>query len=381
MYINTLKYLDFYIGGLLIPILKPLVILFSFLLRRDHSLRPKKNITIIKLLGGGSLVIAFPAMLGLRKKYPDLHINLVTTKKVVPFARSLNIFDNILEIDTYSVFRFLTSTIKTYMQSIGSDTIVDLEVYSRLSTVFSLLTCSRNRIGFYLQQVFWRKRLHTHLIYYNPFFGSYEFYDKIFQLFGVSPSSADESKEHLLKHLPDTEKPEKYRISIGHACSDLALERMLNIEQWAKVFLSRLDTNSDAEIAFLGAKQDSEMASRIIERLTPYFSKNNFVNLCGKTSLDESLSVLSSSHEFWGIDSSLIHYARLFKIKSVSFWGPTDPKTLLRDIPGLQEERIYCQVPCSPCTHVTEFPPCMGDNICIQNIFNDKKREWINLIT
>ncbi|NOZ68866.1 MAG: glycosyltransferase family 9 protein, partial [Deferribacteres bacterium] len=98
------------------------------------------------------------------------------------------------------------------------------------------------------------------------------------------------------------------------------------------------------------------------------------------TSLDKSLSILSSADEFWGIDSSLLHYARMFKIKCVSFWGPTDPATLLREVPGLQEEINYCRIPCSPCIHVTETPPCMGDNVCIQNLFNDKKRDWIGLV-
>jgi ADP-heptose:LPS heptosyltransferase len=381
MNLKTLKIIDYYLGNFLIVCLKPLVILLGILLRREHDLRPKNNITILKLLGGGSLVIAFPAILGLRRKYPELRLNLVTTKAVTPFARSLNVFDNILEIDSSSVFRFLQSSVNTYLKTFRRDTIVDLEVYSRLSTVFSLLTCSRNRIGFYLQEAFWRKRLHTHLLYFNPFCGSFEFYDKVFRLFDAFPSSADECKEHIIKHLPRTAKPEKYRISVGHACSDLALERMLNVNQWEIVFKSRLDESVNAEIVFLGTEKDSELALKISERLSHHLSNISCINLCGKASLSESLSVLSLGDEFWGIDSSLIHYARLFRIKSVSFWGPTDPNTLLRDIPGLQEENIYCKIPCSPCIHITESPPCKGDNICIQNLFSDKKREWIGLVT
>ncbi len=380
MEIRTIRIIDYYLGNFLIAILKPVVILLGNLLRRDHSLELKKNITIIKMLGGGSLVIAFPALLGLRKKYPGLSINLVTMKGIIPFANSLNVFDNIIAIDDSGIFRFLHSSLRTYIKIFRSDTIVDLEVYSRLSTVFSVITCARNRIGFYLEEAFWRRRLHTHLIYFNRSSGSYYFYDKIFQLFSVSPCSAVECREHLLRYLPETGKTGRYRICIGHGCSGLSLERMLDAGQWEKVFLSRIDKSLEAEAVFLGSERDSGLALEIAERLSPGFTGIEFINQCGKTGLDKSLSILSSADEFWGIDSSLLHYARIFKIKSVSYWGPTDPGTLLRKIPGLQEEINYCRIPCSPCIHVTEAPPCMGDNVCIQNLFNDKKRDWIGLV-
>jgi ADP-heptose:LPS heptosyltransferase len=137
----------------------------------------------------------------------------------------------------------------------------------------------------------------------------------------------------------------------------------------------------EAEVIFLGSQRDYEFASKIIKKLTPLFAHIEFINSCGKYNLQESLITLSESNEFWGVDSSLIHYARILKIKTVSWWGPTDPKTRLREIQGLQEETYYCKIPCSPCIHVTETPPCMGDNVCIENLFNDNKREWTGLFT
>ena len=380
MKINSIKLIDYYVGNFLIAFLRPFVFLLGIILRRDHSLELRKNITIVKLLGGGSLVIAFPSLLGLRKKYPDLEMNIVASKGVIPFARSLNIFDNYFEIDYSSVLKLLITSAAAYWRTFRCDTIVDLEVHSRLTTVFTLFTAARNRIGFYLYEAFWRRKTYTHMIFFNTFSGSYEFYDKMFQLFSVYPSSNDECREHILQVLPETEKPKKYRICIGHGCSDLSMERMLNVSNWERVFHNRLDKFFEGEVIFLGAQQDRELAAGIIDRLSSGFVNIEFINLCGKTSLGESLSVLSLSSEFWGVDSALNHYARLFRVKCVSFWGPTDPKSYLRNIPGLQEEVVYCKIPCSPCIHVTETPPCMGDNVCIQNLFNDKKRDWIGLV-
>jgi hypothetical protein len=41
----------------------------------------------------------------------------------------------------------------------------DFEVHSRLTMVFCLLTCARNRAGFYIMASFWRRNLSTHLLF------------------------------------------------------------------------------------------------------------------------------------------------------------------------------------------------------------------------
>jgi ADP-heptose:LPS heptosyltransferase len=381
MKISTIKLVDYYVGSFLIGVLKPIVFLLGRILHRDHNLELRKNVTFLKLMGGGSLVIAFPSLLGLRKKYPDLTINIITTKGVSPFARSLNIFDNILEIDYSGILKLLLTSFNAFFRVFGSDTIIDLEVHSRLTTVFSGLSAARNRIGFYLHEAFWKRRIHTHMIYFNMFSGSYEFYDKIIQLFLVTPSPADECKKQLVMGLPASEKAGSFRLCVGHGCSDLSKERMLSIKNWENVFRARLDRSFRGEIVFLGVSKDAALAEGVISAISPFFEDADILNLCGKTSLMESLSMLNSSDEFWGIDSSLIHYARLFKVKCVSYWGPTDPRSYLREVLGLEEEVHYSKIPCSPCIHITETPPCKGDNICIQNIFNDKKRDWIGLVS
>ncbi len=86
--------------------------------------------------------------------------------------------------------------------------------------------------------------------------------------------------------------------------------------------------------------------------------------------LIESLALLRSADEFWGIDSALLHYARLFGVVSLSLWGPTDPDTRLKPCPGLKETIRYQKIACSPCVHMAENPPCRGNNICIQALFD-----------
>jgi ADP-heptose:LPS heptosyltransferase len=250
------------------------------------------------------------------------------------------------------------------------DTVVDIEVYSRMTTVFSVLIGARNRMGFFLDRTFWRRGLHTHLVFFNRFSGVHRFYEKFCSLLGTSPVPWHECGELLKRRLsPEPPNPSSRRIAVGASCSDFGRERMLTAAQWIDVF-SRKGVR-DEEIVFLGGREDRTGAEEILSRAVGRFPGARFRNLCGETDLKGSLDVLASSVEFWGVDSGLIHFARLLGMKTVSFWGPTDPATRLRRVRGLPMEGYYRKVPCSPCIHVAETPPCGGENVCIESLFRD----------
>ena len=84
----------------------------------------------------------------------------------------------------------------------------------------------------------------------------------------------------------------------------------------------------------------------------------------GFSDFNFSPTIMAGVREFWGIDSALLHYARLFGARCVSFWGPTSPTSLLKPMP-IVEEVHYGAIACSPCVHVAESPPCEGRNLCM----------------
>ncbi|HTE47578.1 MAG TPA: glycosyltransferase family 9 protein, partial [Gemmatimonadaceae bacterium] len=95
-----------------------------------------------------------------------------------------------------------------------------------------------------------------------------------------------------------------------------------------------------------------------------------FTNHCGELTLKQSVAKLCDAPEFWGIDSSLLHLARLAGLHCLSYWGPTNPDTLLRKNWEVDETVHYRKIACSPCVHTSEEPPCRGDNRCIQGLFS-----------
>ena len=183
--------LDRYLGGIGLLVLKPIVILLGRIMRRDHSLAPKGDILIIKLLGAGSLFIALPNLLGLRRTYSDRKIHLLTTPAVAKFARSLRIFDDIHLIDHGSGIRLAGSVLRVVYRLRSIDTVIDLEAHSRAATLLALFLCARNRLAFFVDEIFWKRRIATHLVFLSRSAAIYEFYDQIFALLGSEPGFDD----------------------------------------------------------------------------------------------------------------------------------------------------------------------------------------------
>ena len=375
MELRTKKFLDFSLGGIFIGLLKPFVMLLGRTLHRDHTPELRDRLAVIKLMGGGSLVIALPALLGLRNRYPHCHFTLVTTPAVAPFGEALGVFDEMVILDDRSITRLVVSTLKALNRLNGVDTVIDLEVYSRLTTVLSALTRARNRVGFYLETVFWREGLSTHLIFFNRFSGNHNFYEAVAALFGAEPASRTACAELVTARLlresgpvasdlpPLMPKMNTTHAALGFACSDLARERMLTPDQWARVLPPRLRGITDVHL--LGSQADRESASALLTRLQRELPAIRWHNDCDGRPLEESLRTLAECSLFVGIDSAMIHFARLFGLPTKSFWGPTDPLTLLKDFDPAREEATYFKIPCSPCIHVAEVPPCRGNNVCM----------------
>jgi ADP-heptose:LPS heptosyltransferase len=381
MKLRRKELIDYYLGGFFITILKPVFILVGTLLGRDHAAQPRGDIVIMKMLGGGSLVLALPALLGIREKYPDCRIHLVTTPTIVPFVKTFDLFDQIHLIDdSKGIFKIISSTIKVLSSIFLVDTFIDLEIHSRLTTIFSGLAAARNRIGFYQSEVFWRRDVQTHLVFFNPDAEVYYAYEACANIIGASVVSLETCRDHILEKLSSTAMsdkiPKKY-VAVGHACSELGKERMIKPNNWIKVFqrlIKQKKIDEESTIIFLGAAKDYSRAEAIIEEVRLHI-KNDFIIACGKYSLIESIKIISEADYFVGIDSSLLHYARLLNIPSTSYWGPTKPDTRLIPIENYSEEIFYQRIPCSPCVHITEIPPCNGVAYCIENLFNEGLKE------
>src|SRR4051812_46343766 len=265
MHLRTQRSIDNYVGRLAIALLRPITVLLGVILRRDHRLTVGDEVVWMKLLGGGSLLLAMPMLLGFRRVHPNTRMVLITTRAVKPFAELMGVFDEYRVIDLRNAGTMATSSLKVLMQTLRADCIVDLEVHSRLTTVFATLTLARNRVSFWLEDIFWRRGLASHLVFFNRASGSYHFYDRIADLFEATVADRDACRTALLQtaglgHAPPRREE---MVALGFACSDLGQERMLSPEQWVEVFRSNMKARFQTFV-LLGGPADSARADSII---------------------------------------------------------------------------------------------------------------------
>jgi hypothetical protein len=177
------------------------------------------------MMGGGSLVIAYPALLATRNSLQVKQLRLITTSSIKPFAEILGVFDEIIVIRDDSALTLLSDALTAIRKVFRCDAIVDLEVHSRLTTVFSVVTCAVNRVGFYTGISFWRQKLATHLLFCNISSGIYYFYDQIAALFGGHAPDMGKCVVAFRQQLGVTQRTpsaDSLRIALAPCCSELS---------------------------------------------------------------------------------------------------------------------------------------------------------------
>jgi ADP-heptose:LPS heptosyltransferase len=371
--------LDYYVGGLFHVLLKGPTILLGKILHRDHDLSQCSDVTIMKMLGGGSLAIAYPALLALKRSKHIRHLRLLTSPSVRPFGETLGLFDEIIVIRDNSLFGMAIDSLLAIRKLFHCGAIVDLEIHSRLTTVFALLTCAVNRVGFYTAISFWRKGLSTHLLFCNISNGIYDNYDQLAALFGAElPDFADCSatfRAALGLGAPPKAEPLRPRIGVAPCCSGLSSERTLRPKEWVEVIGRHMppgDSNAPVELHLFGAPSDRCGLDELGTTLSAAHPRLEIVNRAGKK-LRESVLLLDQLDRIFFIDSALLHFARMLGKPTVSFFGPTDPRVLLRPAALAPETVHYFKLSCSPCVHVADKPPCGGNNICMRFALNPRE--------
>ena len=373
MNLRVKLFIDHYFGGFLHLALRMPTILLGKLLRRDHDLANCDEIAILKLLGGGSLVIAYPALLALRR-LPNLKkFTLITSPSIAPFGTLLGIFDEIVIIrDDDGPLPLVIDSLKAFRKLFNHDAVIDLEIHSRLTTVFALLTAARNRLGFFTGISYWRRHLNTHLLFCNVSNGIYDFYDQLATIFGTSAVDVLECEQEFRSGLGkwNFEQSDVFRLAIAPCCSGLSRERMLRREDWPGIVdqrLATLDPETKVEIHLLGAPSDRSEVAQIGRLLESHCGpRAAILNHAGETKLRESVQIVAGMDEVLCIDSALLHFSRLVGRRTISFWGPTDPATLIRPNSRGIDQIHYVRIPCSPCVHHSHQAPCKGNNICMR---------------
>lgn len=403
MTLSFMRKVDRYLGIPLLFILTCLLKPFYALTKR----KPIKRVAFLELSEMGSTILADPAMRKIQAA-TDAELYFVIFKKNACSLRLLNTIaeDNVFEIRADSFGHLVQDVFKllTWFRTQRIDTIIDLELFSRITALLSALSGAHNRVGFYRYNTegLYRGRLMTHPVQYNPLLHiSKNFIALINSVLSdsrevpfskqpisndeinlVKPSIDLEAKQALRQRIQQAHPrfdPQSHRLILINAnASELLPQRCWPTTHYAKLIHLLLTQNDHLFILLTGAPSESKRANE----LETMVNNPHCVNFCGGVPFLELPTLYSISHLMVTNDSGPGHFSATTRLRTLVLFGPESP-----DIYGPLGERtrtLSLKLPCSPCVSAANHrhTPCTN-NVCMQNILPQqvyqKIEDWLDI--
>ena len=294
-----------------------------------------KKILVIDVAGIGDMVMATPSLRALRTKYPQAYIVMLVVPRAAELFKNCPYLDDIFcfDIEYFKKIHCLFNVIKTFnsLRAIFSLRSKQFDCVINLYRIASLSGSIRMRV--LLNIIKPKMSVGRNMSKARPIF-SLEHKDDIYlikheveaslatiSLLGLQIDAAD------LELWPN-EEDEQYSFNLlnKYKCLDANLLVGINpnafqrVNLWfedrfAKVADSLIQDNN-AQIIFFGSKSDERRIECILSHMN-----NKAVNLSGKLTLNQYVSLLKRLNLFITLDSGPMHLASVFKIPTVALFG------------------------------------------------------------
>jgi ADP-heptose:LPS heptosyltransferase len=347
------------------------VIILGKMLKIDHSLdKPFKVIAVCKYKGMGSIIQSAPLLKTLRKNYPQSRIIYISSKENIKILEQIPEVDEVIFIDDSTLLKLFTSFFPFVMrlQSRRIGIFIDLEVYSNFSTMITIFSMAKNRMGFYLNSMHYRLGNYTHMMYYNTRNSISEIYLQFARLLNCDPICTDLfsldsriTEINISKELSLDLLKERY-IVINPNASDLRIERRWGDSNFVKLTSLISKNHPSYKIVLIGSPGEAVYVEQIVKRIE---NKQNVFSLAGKTDIPGLIAVIKNAFLFITNDSGPMHIAFSTQTTTIALFGPCSPMQYkINSNCYVIYENLYC----SPCVHEFISPPCRGDNYCMKSI-------------
>ena len=382
----------------------PLCALFSLVDRlsapAQASAEPRR-ILVILLSEMGSLVLAHAMFSRLKHKYPGASIHALVFAKNREVLDLLGVIppENVLTVSDRSVDQFAADSFKVLraMRASRFDTVIDCELFARVSSVFSFLTGAPVRVGFFrhTQEGLYRGTFINRRVMYNP-------YMHLTQQFVGLAEAIESRTTPVVKDatLPPPEQPPHLRFPESelqdvfarlHADFPAVKGRslvlvspsggILPIRAWPiehyRALCTRLLDDGHA-VAIIGLPGDKRFGEDLVAHCrSPYC-----IDLTGYTkTVRHLLALFHRASLLVTNDGGPGQFAAVTPVPTIILFGPETP--ILYGTLSRNSHCFHLGLPCSPCltAYNHRSSPCDGDNQCLKQITPDdviaKAREMV----
>ncbi|MFI5365537.1 MAG: glycosyltransferase family 9 protein [Candidatus Binatia bacterium] len=354
-----MKAIDHWVGLPLCACLGALTLLRRSLRpgRRSIPEQPRR-IVVMKFFGLGSVVLASPMLRAIRQRYPNTTLTFLTFGSTAGLVERFGICDEIWSLRTDGLVAFATDVARQALRFSRHpvDICVDLEFFSKFSTLMGLLSRAPVRVAFQLNS-FWRYSLVTHPVYYNYYRHVSDVYgdaaaaiaapvtDKRPCRIAVEPDAVERCRERLrVAGWNGTDR----LIGVNVNAGELSLERRWPGERFAAV-LERLSASDGVQAVLTGAPDEADYVGGVVNLLSES-AKQRIINVAGKLSFAEFIASMDLYDFFLTNDSGPVHLAYAQGVDTISLWGVGRP-SFYGPLVG-NHSTFYQHLPCSPCLYM-----------------------------
>ncbi|MES2521674.1 MAG: glycosyltransferase family 9 protein [Gemmatimonadota bacterium] len=339
------------------------------------------HIVVLKLLGLGSIVQATPLLAALEQRYGDAEFTFVTRRGNDALTQRIDLVDRTLTIDDRSLTslaRSLWSTVRA-VRAMKNVCFINLEAYSRLGVLMTLLSGARWTAGFFRNPSdFKLERVFDVLVYFNPGAPISQVYLQLGRAMGcaelapslvaLTPTIADHREvDTLLARQGGGDGP---IILVNPNASELRLERRWPSERFSRVISDLLQSVPTCRIMLIGAPNERAYAETVLAGVTAQH-RPRVRNTAGELSLGALIGLIGRARLLLTNDSGPMHIAFCMGTPTVSLFGPVEPEHYAFSGKNSRHAILYHRVYCSPCVHHFDVAPCRGDNVCMKRIAED----------
>ncbi|GAB5604191.1 glycosyltransferase family 9 protein [Sideroxyarcus sp. TK5] len=346
-----------------------------------------KRILIVLLSEMGSLVLAQPMFAELKRRYPDAELYMLMFRKnrEVLDLQGVMPKENVITLNDKALGEFAGDSLQAIrrMRALDLDVVIDCELFTRISSIFSYLSGARVRVGFepHTQEGLYRGSFMNRKVMYNP-------YQHLSQQFLTMVEAIESKGRPIAKRVPEAVgAPPLLKFEDGEVAREIAqLERdfpvlggrklvlvypdggILPIRAWPPEYYEQLCDallGDGYVVGLIGLPDAKPLAKRIVA----HCKHEHCIDLTGYTrNVRHLLAVFQRAVLLVTNDGGPGQFAALTSLPTLVFFGPETPALYSPLAPNIH--CLFTGLSCSPCLTAYNHrnSPCDGDNQCLKRI-------------
>ena len=299
----------------------------------------QKKILFINFGGLGDEILFLPAILSVKKQYPNSHITLALEERSKGVAELTDVIDRIICTNIQGNNRFFA--LFNLLIKIWGDN-YDAVISSgsnKFISVYLFLTLIKKRFGYNTGRL--SKLLLTRAVDLNKNQYAVNMYHDLVQNITDIKTELPEFSIKKKPKIPNT-------VLIHPGVSKISIQKgiikTISAEEWAKT--TELLADRGKRVLLTGGPDD-EKCIDVITKLVP---PEKYENLYGTTKNIRDLAELISGAEiFLCSDSAPLHIAVGLGVKTFAIFGSTDDKKLIPQNRNVTAIKANCSCPLQPC--------------------------------